>query len=221
MDARRGAGLAIALLAGAACRAAAPAPRAPEPASAPPPASRAPAPAPGPAPAPAPAPTPRAPSAATVRFMQRMIGHHAQALTMATLAGERSERADIRLLAERILVSQRDEIAAMQRWLRAHGAPAPTATDHTAHGAHEAMPGMATQAELEELATSSGRRFDRRFLDLMIRHHEGALPMVAEVLAAPGGTQDPSVFTLATDIDADQRAEIARMRALRARLDPG
>jgi uncharacterized protein (DUF305 family) len=161
--------------------------------------------------------------------MQRMIGHHAQALTMASLVPERSRRADLRLLAERITVSQRDEIATMQRWLRARGEAVPGAADHTAHatagaahGAHgDAMPGMATAAELEALAALSGPAFDARFLDLMIRHHEGALAMVAELLAARGAAHDAQTFTIASEVDADQRAEIARMRALRATLPAG
>jgi len=237
MSARRRWTLVAALLAAGACRAGAPDPT-PAPAPAPEPARPAPTTTGTPAsatPAPAPAARPAPDASAAIRFMQRMIGHHAQALTMAALAQQRSERADVKLLAERITVSQRDETATMERWLRAHGAAVPAAGaagaaeagEHAAHHAagaapgtagHDAMPGMATQAELEELATSSGRRFDRRFLDLMIRHHEGALAMVAELLATPGGTQDATVFAFATDVDADQRAEIARMRALRTRL---
>jgi len=163
-----------------------------------------------------------------VRFMQRMIGHHGQALAMAALVPARSRREDLRLLAERITVSQQDEIAAMQRWLRARGETVPAPDAHAAHGAvHDAampgmadtagmaaMPGMATPAEMEALAALSGPAFDARFLDLMIRHHEGALTMVAELFAARGAGQDPQVFSLATDVDADQRAEIARMRAM-------
>ena len=76
-------------------------------------------------------------------------------------------------------------------------------------------------AELEALAALGGPAFDARFLDLMIRHHEGALTMVAELLAARGAAQDPQVFTFATDVDADQRAEIARMRALLQALPAG
>jgi len=48
----------------------------------------------------------------------------------------------------------------------------------------------------------------------MIRHHEGALTMVATLFFTNGAGQEPEIFRLATDVDADQRAEIARMRAL-------
>jgi uncharacterized protein (DUF305 family) len=48
----------------------------------------------------------------------------------------------------------------------------------------------------------------------MIRHHEGALDMVAKLFATPGAGQQSEIFTFATDVDAGQRAEIARMEKL-------
>jgi len=76
---------------------------------------------------------------ADVRFMQNMIHHHAQALEMARLVPERSEREDIRLLARRIERSQMDEIALMQRWLRARGEEAPEVgpDSHEHHRHHD------------------------------------------------------------------------------------
>ena len=76
------------------------------------------------------------------------------------------------------------------------------------------MPGMLTAEELARLEQARGEEFDRLFLELMIRHHEGALVMVGELFAAPGAGQDPEVFRLAMDVDADQRAEIRRMQAM-------
>jgi uncharacterized protein (DUF305 family) len=76
------------------------------------------------------------------------------------------------------------------------------------------MPGMLTAAELARLAAATGAGFDRLFLEYMIRHHEGALAMVAELLATPGAGQEVEIFRLVSDVDADQRAEIRRMRAM-------
>jgi uncharacterized protein (DUF305 family) len=78
------------------------------------------------------------------------------------------------------------------------------------------MPGMLTPRELAQLERATGPTFDRLFLEGMIRHHEGALTMVAEFFATPGAAQEPEIFRLASDVDADQRAEIRRMRALLA-----
>lgn len=168
------------------------------------------------APAQAPAAPPRH-TPADVRFMQGMIVHHAQALVLTALVGERAASPAIRLLAERIDVSQRDEIAAMRTWLADHGAPAED--PHAAHGDHAAMmPGMLSPAQLEALAAARGPAFDRLFLTGMIQHHEGALTMVADLLRTPGAAQESQVFGFASDVDADQRAEIARMRRLLATL---
>ena len=74
-------------------------------------------------------------SAADVRFMQGMIGHHAQALEMAALVPERTHRDDMRLLAKRIDLSQADEIRMMQHWLEARGQQVPGPHAHHAAGA--------------------------------------------------------------------------------------
>jgi uncharacterized protein (DUF305 family) len=157
-------------------------------------------------------------AAADVRFMQGMIDHHAQAVTMAALVAARSSRQDMRLLARKIDVSQKDEIGMMRRWLeeRHERAPAP----EPGHEHHDMMPGMLTPEEMAQLAKASGAEFDRLFLQGMIKHHEGALTMVAELFAANGAGQEPQLFGFASDIDADQRAEIRRMRAILNALPP-
>jgi uncharacterized protein (DUF305 family) len=159
-------------------------------------------------------------TAADTRFMQHMIGHHAQALEMTKLVPSRTTRDDLRLLAERIDVSQRDEIEQMRQWLRQRGEAQPAADvhHHAAMGHAPLMPGMLTAAELDQLAKAIGTEFDRLFLEYMIRHHEGALTMVRDLFGTPGAAQETETYRFATDVDADQRAEIARMRALLARL---
>ncbi len=157
-------------------------------------------------------------TAADVEFMQGMIGHHAQALLMAEMVPERTERQDFHLMAERIRLSQETEIEQMSRWLSQRGEKVPEAGahSHTAMGHGELMPGMLTEAELNRLRAASGAEFERLFLELMIKHHEGALQMVRELYATPGAGQEPELFILASDVDADQTAEIRRMRAMLA-----
>ncbi|HEX6372003.1 MAG TPA: DUF305 domain-containing protein [Longimicrobium sp.] len=166
---------------------------------------------------PTPQPQPRH-GEADVRFVTGMIAHHAQALEMVALVPDRATRDDVRMMAERIEVSQRDEIALMQRWLQARGEAVPAADGgHSHHGAgHAPMAGMLTPEEMQSLAAASGAEFDRRFLELMIRHHEGALAMVAELFGTRGGGQESEVFHIASEVDADQRMEIDRMRTMLA-----
>lgn len=150
---------------------------------------------------------------ADVRFMQGMIGHHAQAIEMTALLKTRTERQDMKLLALRIEVSQTDEIRMMQQWLKDRGQQAPGAHDHHAHDA-KLMPGMLTPDEMAQLEAAKGPSFDKLFLQFMIKHHEGALVMVKELLAQPGAAQEPEIFAFASDVEADQQMEIDRMRAM-------
>ena len=167
-------------------------------------------------------------TAADVRFMQGMIGHHAQALAMTALIPTRSSRQDIRMLGQRITVSQKDEIAMMQQWLRDRHQQVP-ARDAQPGGQTMAgnsmnmpgmamsdtlMPGMLTSEQLAQLAKTTGDEFDKLFLADMIRHHEGALVMVKSLLGTTGSGQEAEVFRFASEVDSDQRAEIARMNAL-------
>ena len=156
-------------------------------------------------------------TAADVRFMQGMIGHHAQALEMTALLPSRTASEDVRKLAQRIEVSQADEIRMMQRWLEARGAPQPDPHAHHASGA-TLMPGMLTREDMARLAEAKGPAFDRLFLEFMIRHHEGALTMVKDLFATPGAGQEPEMFAFASEVDADQRMEIERMGVMLAML---
>jgi uncharacterized protein (DUF305 family) len=150
---------------------------------------------------------------ADVRFMQGMIGHHAQAIEMAALLPDRTRRDDMRLLAKRIDVSQADEIQMMQRWLEARGQQVPGPHAHHAPGA-PLMPGMLTTEEMSRLAAASGAAFDRLFLELMIKHHEGALTMVQELYSSAGAGQESEIYAFASDVVADQKMEIDRMRGM-------
>ncbi|MHB8838282.1 MAG: DUF305 domain-containing protein [Gemmatimonadaceae bacterium] len=163
-------------------------------------------------------------SAADVQFMQGMIHHHAQAVEMTMLIAARTKTPTLRSLGERIEVSQRDEIAMMQQWLREHGQDAPDLLPHLGMdmGGHDMpmMPGMLTPKQMAELKAARGARFDRLFLAGMIQHHEGALVMVQSLFATSGAAQNTAIFRFASDVDADQRAEIARMKAMLAKLSP-
>jgi uncharacterized protein (DUF305 family) len=116
-------------------------------------------------------------------------------------------------LGLRIELSQDDEIKMMQGWLRARGQEVTEVHAHHAHGA-TLMPGMLTTEEMDRLEAAAGVEFDRLFLELMIKHHQGALIMVEDLLAQPGAAQDSDIFAFTSDIVADQSMEIRRMGAM-------
>ena len=82
------------------------------------------------------------------------------------------------------------------------------------------MPGMLTSPEMRQLDAAHDTAFDRLYLTGMIKHHQGAIAMVAALFATPRGGQQSELFSLATDVDAGQRVEIARMQAMLRTLTP-
>lgn len=159
---------------------------------------------------------------ADVQFMQGMIRHHAQAIVMTSLASTHAARHDVKILAGRIAVSQQDEIAFMQRWLRERNETVPEIdvrhdmAGHQMAGAptSELMPGMLTAPQLTKLSAARGPEFDRLFLTFMIRHHEGALTMVDRLFSSHGAAQESNVFQFASDVEIDQNTEIEHMRGM-------
>jgi len=148
---------------------------------------------------------PPAPAEADVAFMRMMIVHHGQAVVMSDLAPTRASDARVKSLASRIRAAQAGEITLMRDWLRRNKKLPASGHDH------HSMPGMITLDELETLGSSRSAAFDRLYLTLMIKHHEGALEMADTLLAT--GT-DTTTIQLAKDVVATQQAEINRMRAL-------
>lgn len=151
---------------------------------------------------------------ADVRFMQMMIGHHAQAVYMTRLAEGAGASERVLKLAQKIDLSQAGEIALMQGWLVDYGQHAPD----TSSWRRMSMPGMLTAAQLEQLRAARGRDFDRMFLQLMIKHHEGAIAMVADLLKSPRAAQEVDINVLANEIEAAQLAEIELMWQMLADL---
>jgi uncharacterized protein (DUF305 family) len=155
---------------------------------------------------------------ADVDFMQGMIHHHAQALVMTSMVRDRAASRDLTILARRIELAQETEIELMDRWLTQRDEEVPDAEDHrNDHGGRGLMPGMVGHQELARLAAADGRRFDRMFLEYMIRHHQGALTMVGQLRADNGGIE-PEIDLFVRHVDSDQNIEINRMAGLLAQV---
>ncbi|WP_164743484.1 DUF305 domain-containing protein [Microbacterium sulfonylureivorans] len=149
-----------------------------------------------------------------VVFVREMLHHHSQAIEMVGYVEERAEGSDVLLLAERMDVSQTDEMTQLEKWLQTRGEP--VRDPDASHDDHPAdMPGVLTEAELAQLEAAEGDAFDVLFLESMIRHHEGAIQMVRELYAAGGG-QESEIDAFARHVEADQGIEIARMQEMLA-----
>lgn len=151
-------------------------------------------------------------NAADVAFAKGMIPHHRQAVEMADLAPSRAQSAEVKKLAEDIKKAQAPEIRTMSGWLASWGeeVPAEGAMDHSMHGMH-GMEGAMSAEEMEKLEKSPGEALDRAFMELMIKHHEGAVTMAEE--EQKNGAHQPAK-DMTDAIITSQTAEIRQMNKL-------
>lgn len=154
---------------------------------------------------------------ADVSFAQNMIVHHQQAIEMSDIVIEKAENPDVKALAERIKGAQTPEIEILRTWLEEWGEEE-TPSNDAGHGGMD-MGGddatMMTEDEMAELEAAEGAALDKMFLEMMIRHHEGAISM-AEAEVEDG--EYPDAIELAEKIVDDQSAEIDEMKALLTKL---
>jgi uncharacterized protein (DUF305 family) len=145
------------------------------------------------------------PNDADFRYVKMMIKHHEQALEMTSLVPSRVANETLKAFASRIADTQAPDIKSMQAWLaRAGGGPAHDES-------HDQMQGMATAEQLAALKAASGPAFDKIFLELMTRHHEGAVTMAADLLQTGS---DVFVEEMAQDVISTQQKEIGQMKAM-------
>ena len=152
-------------------------------------------------------------NAAEIVFAQSMIPHHQQAVEMANMALDAAAHAgdNVRALATGIKAAQDPEIKTMQGWLKTAGQPKTMDTAMGGMDGGSAMPGMMSSAEMSGLKALQGAKFDKMWLNMMIRHHQGAITM-AETVTTGGSNAD--VLGLAAKIIVAQQSEIDKMKIL-------
>ncbi len=146
-------------------------------------------------------------------FIEQMIPHHNDAITMAKLAQEKASRPEIKQLAEDIITSQGTEINQMKDWYKSwFGDNVPEGSAvmnqhgmNMGNGMHMGMMGN----DMDMTRLENAQDFDKVFIEDMIPHHQMAV-MMASMLK--GGTQRPEMKKLADDIITAQTDEINQMR---------
>lgn len=170
--------------------------------------------------------------AVDIGFLQDMSVHHSQAVEMSAAVLTTTDDADVRNLAFDILTAQEHQMGQMRGWLQLWDEPLfPTNgvmswmedSEHAGHGDHgdhgamqetapmTQMPGMASPAEMAGLRQAEGTERDVLFLQLMLRHHEGGLPM-AEYAATHA--EVPAVRNIASSMLEGQSKEISLMTTM-------
>ena len=139
-----------------------------------------------------------------IMFLDMMIPHHQQAVTMSRYALTHTKSPQVLALATGILSAQQPEIDLMQGWQHAWGV-------------HDSMPhsmpmdGMLSESELADLSALRDSQFDKKFLAGMISHHQGAISMAQSILQ---NGQNLELKNLANSIISSQKAEIHLMKNL-------
>jgi uncharacterized protein (DUF305 family) len=182
---------------------------------------------------------PPASTSAEAGFARDMQVHHAQAVEMAMQIYRKTDDSDLRALAYDIATGQAAQRGEMFDWLVQWGLPqtgeplmswmADAGGSHGEHGGGSSgapvdeaelrgQMGMATDAELAQLQAATGSDADCLFLSLMLRHHEGAIPMAQAVLELGS---EPRVLAVAASMKNSQTAEIDAMQSMQTRLGCG
>ena len=143
-----------------------------------------------------------------IMFLQMMIPHHQQAIDMSEIAMNNSKDQELLALAKEISKAQSAEIIKMKSWLN----KADASTEMGAMG--HSMGGMLSESDLAELKNSVGTKFDTLWLEGMIGHHDGAIDMTSMIDDA----KNEEIKAFGLQINADQSAEIAQMKAMLARI---
>ncbi|MFD7552830.1 DUF305 domain-containing protein [Streptomyces sp. NPDC059578] len=163
-------------------------------------------------------PAPGAFNDADVMFAQMMIPHHEQALEMSALADGRAEDPEVKALTEEISRAQDPEIQKMRSWLKAWGKPE-SAGDGADHGGHSGgsgeMSGMMTDEDMAALKDAKGTAFDRKFAQLMIDHHNGAIEMAED---EQKNGRNATAKELADDVVKAQSTEVDQLNKILDRL---
>jgi len=145
-------------------------------------------------------------------FARDMSVHHAQAVEMAEIVRDKTESAEVRLMAADMALTQQGQIGRMQGWLDAWELPATgaePAMSWMGHPTEGRMPGMASPEEIERLRNAPPEEAEVMFFRLMIPHHQAAVPMAEAVMEE---TDRPEVENLAGAIAASQQGEIEVMK---------
>lgn len=155
-------------------------------------------------------------ASADAGFARAMQVHHNQGVVLAMIVRDVTDDVEVRTVAYDMATTQAQQSGQMYAWLELWGLPQSSSVDqmawmegHDSHGAGVPMPGLATQAQLDELRDTSGVEAELLFLELMIVHHEGAVDM-SEVALERANTAE--VKRLAQSVLDSQSREIKIMQ---------
>lgn len=142
-----------------------------------------------------------------VQFLDTMVMHHQEALDMSQMALDKAQNAKVKSLAQRIIDDQKEEINELKKMRKRVDADASKAVNRK-------LPGMMPM-DMQKLESATGNNFDRMFLDMMLKHHKGAIEMSQAELEQGNNSEAKAKAKIILD---KQTKEIAEMKQLREGL---
>ena len=164
-------------------------------------------------------------------FARDMSAHHAQAVQMSMDIRNRTQASDVQTLAYDVATTQENQRGQMNAWLQTWGLSSAVSgqpmdwmksTGHQHAGLQKGqmllpdgrMPGMASQAQLDQLKKAEGKSAEVLYLQLMIVHHKAGVEMAK---AAQAYASDSKVVRLAESMVKGQSSEITLMTQMLAK----
>ncbi len=148
-----------------------------------------------------------------LQFLDTMSAHHQSAIDMAKMVDGKSNNAELKAFAAKIIADQNKEIAQMKDWREKWYAGKPMAMNMEMPGMGDGMKMMMGEG-MKKFEAATGKEFDLMFLDMMTPHHAGASVMAKEALTK---AEHPEIKTLANQIIKAQEAEIKMMADWKAK----
>lgn len=144
-----------------------------------------------------------------LQFIDSMTAHHQSAIEMAQLALSNTQNDKLRTFAQKIIDDQKKEIGQLTEWREKWFVGKPPAKNMDMPGMRDSM-GMMMPDEMKNLKAATGKDFDLMFLDMMIRHHDGAIAMAKD---APQRAERAEIKALAGQVIKAQESENKQMQA--------
>ncbi|MCU0527328.1 MAG: DUF305 domain-containing protein [Elainella sp. Prado103] len=155
-----------------------------------------------------------------LRFIDGMIPHHEGAVVMAEEALQKSNRTEIKALAQAIIAAQEQEISELQAW-RSAWYPNASAEPMMYNAEMGHMMPMTDEMRASMMMNgdlgAADDQFDLRFINRMIPHHQGAIDMAQQALEK---SSRPEIKAMAQNIITSQQQEIDQMMQWRAEWYP-
>lgn len=139
-----------------------------------------------------------------IQFLDTMAQHHREGIKMFQMAADKAESKELRDKAQKMVDDQKKEIPELKTMRDEIKPNAPEAINRK-------LPGM-MMMDMSKLESATGKDFDHHFLDMTIKHHQGALDMSRDALKRAKTQQVKDQAQMIIEMQTKEIAEMKQMR---------